>query len=108
MTAYDRKHRLEGGGGKVVLYVGDDDDPFPIPLVPDGPMFWIPTPAMTRSSTVGRAKRAATIQVCLAYGRAARNYSRDRGAGSLEFARRLRAPRATGRFYCRHARRGRA
>ena len=30
-------HRLEGGGGKVVLYVGEDDWPFPIPLVPDGP-----------------------------------------------------------------------
>ena len=37
VAAYDRAHRLQGGGGQVVLYVGDDDFPFPIPLVPDGP-----------------------------------------------------------------------
>src|SRR5262249_18041985 len=38
---YDQAHRTEGGGGKVVLYVGADDFPFPIPLVPDGPRwFW--------------------------------------------------------------------
>ena len=35
--AYDHAHHLQAGSGKVILYVGYDDFPFPIPLVPDGP-----------------------------------------------------------------------
>ena len=92
VTAYDRKHRLEGGGGKVVLYVGDDDYPFPIPLVPDGPRWFWDTDAGDDEILYRRVGRneLATIQVCLAYVEAQREYySRDRGAGMLEFAQRL-------------------
>jgi hypothetical protein len=92
VASYDRKHRLEGGGGKVVLYVGDDDYPVPIPLVPDGPRWFWDTDAGDDEilfRRVGRNELAA-IQVCLAYVDGQREYySRDRGAGMLEYAQRL-------------------
>jgi hypothetical protein len=92
VAAYDRKHRLEGGGGKVVLYVGDDDYPLPIPLVPDGPRWFWDTDAGDDEILYRRVGRneLATIQVCLAYVDAQREYySRDRGAGILEYAQHL-------------------
>ena len=92
VASYDRAHRLEGGGGKVVLYVGDDDYPVPIPLVPDGPRWYWDTDAGDDEILFRRVGRneLATIQVCLAYVDAQREYySRDRGAGMLEYARRL-------------------
>ena len=92
VTAYDKAHRLEGGGGKVVLYVGDDDYPFAIPLVPDGPRWFWDTDAGDDEILYRRVGRneLATIQVCLAYVDAQREYySRDRGAGMLEYAQRL-------------------
>ena len=45
VAAYDDKHRLEAGGGKVVLVVGRNDFPFPIPIVPDGPSWRFDTAA---------------------------------------------------------------
>jgi hypothetical protein len=92
VTAYDRAHKLEGGGGKVVLTVGDDDYPLAIPLVPDGPRWFWDTDAGDDEILFRRVGRneLATIQVCLAYVDAQREYySRDRGAGMLEYAQRL-------------------
>jgi Protein of unknown function (DUF2950) len=92
VAAYDRAHRLEGGGGKVVLYIGDDDYPVPIPLVPDGPRWFWDTDAGDDEILFRRIGRneLATIQVCLAYVDAQREYySRSRGAGLLEYAQRL-------------------
>jgi hypothetical protein len=92
VAAYERKHRLEGGGGKVVLYVGEDDFPLPIPLVPDGPRWFWDTDAGDDEILFRRIGRneLATIQVCLAYVDAQREYySRSRGAGMLEYAQRL-------------------
>jgi Protein of unknown function (DUF2950) len=92
VAAYDRAHRLEDGGGKVVLYVGDDDYPLPIPLVPDGPRWFWDTDAGDEELLYRRIGRneLATIQTCLAYVDAQREYySRDRGAGILEYAQRL-------------------
>jgi hypothetical protein len=90
---YDRAHRLEGGGGKVVLYTGEDDFPFPIPLVPDGPRWIWDTDAGDDEilfRRVGRNELAA-IEVCLAYVDAQREYYiRDHtGSGILEFAQRF-------------------
>src|SRR5262249_50802675 len=89
VAAYDRAHRLEGGGGKVVLVVGDDDYPLAIPLVPDGPKWFWDTDAGDDEilfRRVGRNELSA-IQVCLAYVDAQREYySRDRGSGILEYA----------------------
>ena len=92
VTAYDRAHRLEGGGGKVVLYVGDNDFPVAIPLVPDGPRWFWDTDAGDDELLYRRIGRneLSTIEVCLAYLDAQREYySRDRGAGILEYAQRL-------------------
>jgi hypothetical protein len=92
VTAYDRAHKLEGGGGKVVLTVGDDDYPLAIPLVPDGPRWFWDTDAGDDEILFRRVGRneLATIQVCLAYVDAQREYySRDRGAGMLEYAQHL-------------------
>jgi DUF2950 family protein len=92
VASYDRAHRLQGGDGKVVLYVGDDDYPLPIPLVPDGPRWFWDTDAGDEELLYRRIGRneLATIQTCLAYVDAQREYySRDRGAGLLEYAQHL-------------------
>ena len=89
-SAYDRAHRLEGGGGKVVLYVGDDNFPFPIPLVPEGPRWFWDTDAgddELLSRRIGQ-NELAVIQVCQAYFDAQREYY-SRGTGILEYAQRL-------------------
>jgi hypothetical protein len=90
VAEYDRAHRLEGGGGKVVLYVGADDFPFPIPLVPDGPRWFWDTDAGDDEILYRRVGRneLSTIQVCLAYVDAQREYyAVDRtGGGILEYA----------------------
>jgi len=89
-AAYDRAHRLEGGGGKVVLYVGNDDFPFPIPLVPEGPRWVWDTDAGADellNRRVGQNELSA-IQVCLAYVDAQREYY-SRGTRLLEYAQRL-------------------
>ena len=91
---YDRAHRLEGGGGKVVLYVGADDFPFPDSARPGGPRLALryeggeggdPEPPHREE----RARHA--IQVCLAYVDAQREYySEDRNADGLrEYAQRF-------------------
>ncbi len=92
VAAYDRAHRLEGGGGKVVLYVGDDDYPLPIPLVPDGPTVVLGHGRRGRGAALSpdRAKRALhDPDVSGLRRRPARILFRDRGAGILEFAQRL-------------------
>jgi hypothetical protein len=93
VAEYDRAHRLEGGGGKVVLYVGDDDFPLPIPLVPDGPRWFWDSDAGREEILYRRIGRneLATIQTCLAYVDAQREYyaRNPAGAGILEFAQRL-------------------
>ena len=90
---YDQRHQLEAGGGKVILKVGSDDFPLPIPLVPDGPSWRWDTEAGKEeilNRRVGR-NELTTIQVCLAYVDAQREYySRARTKnGILEYAQRL-------------------
>jgi hypothetical protein len=93
VAEYDRAHRLEAGGGKVVLYVGDDDFPLPIPLVPDGPSWRWDTAAAKEeilSRRIGRNELGA-IQVCLAYVDAQREYYAEAWSsdGVLQYAPRL-------------------
>ena len=90
---YDRAHRLEGGGGRVVLFVGPDDFPFPIPLVPEGPAWRFDTKAGKEeilNRRIGR-NELHVIQVSLAYADAQREYySQDRNADGLrEYAQRF-------------------
>jgi len=94
---YDRSHRLEAGGGKVILYVGSDDFPLPIPIVPDGPVWRFDTDAGREellARRIGRNELNA-IQVCLAFVDAEREYySRDRNSdGVLQYAQRIASTR---------------
>ena len=91
VAAFDEQHRLEGGGGKVVLIVGREDFPFAIPLVPDGPSWRFDTAAGKEeilNRRIGR-NELNTMQVCLAYVDAQREYyARDPdGNGLLQYAR---------------------
>jgi hypothetical protein len=93
VASYDKAHRLEGGGGKVVLYVGQDDFPFAIPIVPDGPVWRFDTRAGADeivNRRIGKNELNA-IQVCLAYVDAQRDYySEDRNKDRLRvYAQRL-------------------
>jgi hypothetical protein len=92
VAAYDRAHRLEGGGGRVVLHVGEDEYPFPIPLVPDGPR-WLWDTAAGDDELVSRRigqNELSAIQVCLAYVDAQREYY-SRGTGLLRYAQQLQS-----------------
>jgi len=76
VTAYDEKHSFEGGGGKVVLVLGNDNYPFSIPLVPDGPNWRFDTAAGAEeiiNRRIGRNELFA-IQTALAYVDAQREY----------------------------------
>ena len=93
VTAYDEKHSLDAGGGKVVLVVGRDDFPFPIPIVPDGPSWRFDTAAGQEellNRRIGQ-NELNTIQVCLAYVDAQRDYyARDPdGDGLLQYAQKF-------------------
>ena len=93
VTAYDEQHRFEAGNGKVVLVVGRDDFPFAIPLVPDGPSWRFDT-AAGRDEILSRRigqNELNTIQVCLAYVDAQREYyTRDPdGDALLQYAQRF-------------------
>ena len=93
VTAYDEQHRFEAGNGKVVLVVGRDNFPFAIPLVPDGPSWRFDT-AAGRDEILSRRigqNELNTIQVCLAYVDAQREYyTRDPdGDALLQYAQRF-------------------
>ena len=93
VAGYDEKHQLEAGGGKVILAVGRDDFPFPIPIVPDGPSWRFDT-AAGREEIINRRigqNELNTIQVCLAYVDAQREYyARDPdGNRLLEYAQKF-------------------
>ena len=93
VAEYDKAHRVEGGDGKVVLYVGPDEFPFPIPLVPDGPSWRWDAEAGREEILRRRIGRneLSVIQVCLAYVDAQREYySQPRTReGILEYARKF-------------------
>ena len=85
-----------GGRGKGDVAGGDDEFPFPIPLVPDGPRWRWDTEAGEEellNRRVGRNELSA-IQVCLAYVDAQREYY-ERGTGSSTYAQRLDSTRAS-------------
>jgi len=94
IQSYEAKHSIERqGDSKAVLVYGDDDFPFPVPIVKQGDKWHFDSNAgrdEILARRVGRNELAA-IQVCLAYVDAQRDYSaadRD-GDGRYEYAQKL-------------------
>jgi Protein of unknown function (DUF2950) len=93
---YDQKNKLEWEGDKkVILDIGTDDWPMPIPVVKKGDTWIFDTKAGKEeilSRRIGR-NELAVIQVCLAYVDAQREYAlKDRvGDGIQQYAQRFRS-----------------
>jgi len=94
LTAYDAKNTLiSEGGAMVVLQVGTEDWPFPIPLVKKGERWSFDTQKgkeELNNRRIGR-NELSTIQTCLAYVDAQREYAaHDRdGDGLFEYAQKF-------------------
>ena len=94
VSSYEEKNRLEESGtDKVVLYVGNRDWPFPIPVVKrEGSWRFDSKEGKEEilARRIGKNELSA-IQVCLAYVDAQREYAeKDRdGDGLLEYARKF-------------------
>jgi len=94
VKAYGEKNRLEAGpGGRVTLYIGNDDWPFPIPVVKSGNRWRYDTRAgrdEILSREIGENELSA-IQVCLAIADAQRDYADQMGnrTGQPEYAQKL-------------------
>jgi DUF2950 family protein len=96
VRAYDDAHRLaEVGPGRLVLMVGQDGWPMPIPLVQDAAGWWFDASQGREeilNRRIGRNELSA-VQVCLAYVDAQREYYvRDPdGDALLQYAQRFRS-----------------
>jgi hypothetical protein len=93
VRAYDTAHTLVPSGKAMLLRIGEDDWPFPIPLVRDGDR-WRFDARQGRDEIIARRigrNELYAIQTCLAYVDAQREYyERDRnGDGILEYAQRF-------------------
>jgi len=93
VAEWDAQHHFEAGGGKVVMVIGRDNFPFVIPIVPDGPGWRFDTAAGKEeilNRRIGR-NELNTIQTCLAYVDAQREYyARDPDkSGLLHYAQKF-------------------
>lgn len=93
LKLYDEKNRLEQTADKVVLSVGNEDWPFPIPMVKKDVFWRFDTEEGSEEILARRIGRNElnVIQVCLAYVDAQREYAlKDRnGDGFLEYAQKF-------------------
>ncbi len=94
LKEYGEKNRLEKtGNNRVVLHVGREDWPFPIPAVKVGSRWRFDVPTGKKEILARRigGNEVAAVQVCLAYVDAQREYARehptDKGLG--EYAQKL-------------------
>jgi hypothetical protein len=95
LKAYDEKNRLVTEGNKMILVVGNNDWPFPIPLVKQG-SGWVFDTAKGKEEILNRRigrNELDVIQVVLAYVDAQREYAmKDHdGDGLLEYAQKFRS-----------------
>jgi len=93
LKLYGEKNRLEQTDGKVVLSIGNEDWPFPIPLVKKDDLWRFDTEEGREeilARRIGRNELNA-IQVCLAYLDAQREYAlKDRDTdGVLQYAQKI-------------------
>jgi len=94
VTAYDAKHRVSmDDGNKAIVVVGQEDFPFPIPLIRKHGMWRFDAAAGRLELLYRRIGRNEldTIQVCFAYLDAQKEYAREdrTGAGRGIYARRI-------------------
>jgi hypothetical protein len=93
IKAYEEKNRLDTvAKGKAMLRVGKEDWPWPIPIVKTGQRWHFDTKAGRQEILARRIgeNELATIQVCLAYVDAQREYARDhRTGGIMEYAQKF-------------------
>lgn len=93
VKAYEEKNRFEAvGKKKVILHVGNDDWPWPIPVVNAGHRWRFDAKAGRQEALARRIgeDELAAIQVCLAYVDAQREYAQDhRTGGIMEYAQKL-------------------
>jgi hypothetical protein len=95
LQAYQEKNQIEKvGGKKAVLEVGNEAWPFPIPIVKESGGEWRFDTRRGKQELLNRRignNEISTIQVCLAYVDAQREYaSKDRnGDGVLEYAQKF-------------------
>jgi hypothetical protein len=96
IRAYDEAHRLaQVGPGKLVLTVGKDEWPMPIPLLQDASGWWFDTSQGREeilNRRIGRNELNA-VQVCLAYVDGQREYyaRNPDGDALLQYAQRFRS-----------------
>jgi Protein of unknown function (DUF2950) len=95
LKLYQKKSSLEQTGHKRVLLLGDDDWPFPIPIVKKDGLWAFDSQeghGEILARRIGRNELSA-IQVCLAYVDAQREYAlEDRDAdGSLQYAQKFKS-----------------
>jgi hypothetical protein len=91
---YEEKNRLEKASDKVMLHVGSDDWPFPIPIVKAGNGWKFDTRTGKQEILARRVggNELKAIQVCLAYVDAQREYAMKKarqGEGLLEYAQKF-------------------
>jgi Protein of unknown function (DUF2950) len=94
VKAYEEGGKLVSEGNKkIILHVGKEDYPFPIPLVKKGELWFFDTKAGKEEILKRRIGRneLSTIQVCLAYVDAQREYARKErdGGGLREYAQKF-------------------
>ena len=93
VKAYDEKHQIQKqGDDQALLVIGNDDFPFPIPLVHKGDAWRFDTAAGRQEILFRRVgeNELDAIQVCLAYVDAQDEYvERDHGAGVGVYAQRV-------------------
>jgi Protein of unknown function (DUF2950) len=93
VTSYDAKHKIDmQGADKAILVIGDNDYPFPIPLVRKAGLWSFDSEAGRREVLARRIGRneLSTIQTALAYVDAQEEYSaKDRGFGRGAYAQRF-------------------
>ena len=91
--AYDEKYRLENiGTNKVVLHVGDNDWPWPVPVVKAGNRWRFDTEAGIKEIIARRIGKneVSAVQVCLAYVDSQLEYAREHRVGGMgEYAQQL-------------------
>jgi hypothetical protein len=94
VASYDAKHSIKIDGNRATLIIGDNDYPFPIPLVRIKSGLWTFDANEGRTEILARRigrNELNTIQVCLAYVDAQNDYAlKDRtGAGAGIYAQRF-------------------